>query len=101
MQVNDILLYIVYAVIIAAFVFMYFRLRPITRRSLRQKLVLTPDRYFVDAVKIAVQHGEINSRLLARRLKLNKSEAEQLIAELRAKHVVAPANERGVSEVIA
>lgn len=102
MEINKILLYATYLVAIAAFIVMFIKLRPAFKfkRTKKTTLELNRDARFVKAVQIAMQHGEVNHKLIARRLKISRDDAEDLIAKLHEKHIIAPANDRGVSEVI-
>lgn len=102
-MVEKVILYAVYFGVLIGFVLIFMRLRPAFRfkRTPKQQLALNPDNQFIEAVKLAVLHGKINSHLLQRRMKLKHDEAEKLLSTLMVKGIIAPADKQGVSEVIA
>lgn len=102
-MVEKIILYAAYLITIGLFILLLKRLRPAFKFKLtpKQQLALNPDNQFIEAVKISVLHGKVNSQLLQRRMKLKRDEAEKLLSALVVKGIIAPADKQGVSEVIA
>jgi hypothetical protein len=95
---NTVLSIIVDFILLAAVLVIF----TITWRSRKPKrkstLQLNPNVKFIEAVRLAILHGQVTADFLSRRMKITKKEAGEIVAQMEERGVVVM-NENRIAEL--